>query len=244
MKKIILALFISTFAFQPSTAQWWQGSTKVEGNGKMATKTRTTSNYERVGLTGAMDVELVKGSEGRLRIEAEENLIPHILTEVKNGELVISVEKGFNLQPSGKNPVKITVPFESLDGVFLTGSGDIYTSDLIKSDNFETKITGSGNIRLHLQAKEARARLTGSGDMDLRGSAEDFNCKITGSGDINAFDFKCETVDATVIGSGNLQVHASEELRANVPGSGDIVYSGNPRKEDFKTLGSGSVSKQ
>ncbi len=244
MKKIFLALFVSTFALQACTAQWWQGSKKVEGNGQMTTATRTTTGYDKVDLTGAMDVELVKGTEGRLRIEAEENLIPHITTEVKNGELVISVEKGFNLQPSRNNPIKVTVPFESLDGVYLTGSGDIYTSDMIKSENFETKVTGSGNIRLQLQAKQARARLTGSGNMDLRGSAEDFNCKITGSGDINAFDFKCEAVDATVIGSGNLQVHATEELRANVPGSGDIVYSGNPRKEDFKTLGSGSVSKQ
>ena len=113
-----------------------EGSKNVEGNGQMTTATRTTTGYDKVDLTGAMDVELVKGTEGRLRIEAEENLIPHITTEVKNGELVISVEKGFNLQPSRNNPIKVTVPFESLDGVYLTGSGDIYTSDMIKSASY------------------------------------------------------------------------------------------------------------
>lgn len=244
MKKsifIFLAAILSTYGSQ---AQWWQGQKTIEGNGKMTSANRSTSNYDALDLTGSMDVQLVSGTEGNLRIEAEENLLEYIVTDVEGGKLRISTKKGYNLEPSRNKEIKIIVPFRDLSEVSLTGSGDIFSSEVITADNFETTITGSGDIKLPVRAKNAGASITGSGDIELSGSGNDFNCKVTGSGDIQAFDFKCERVDAVVIGSGDIHVFATEELRAKIPGAGDIVYKGNPQKEDFKTLGVGSISKQ
>lgn len=244
MKKwilILVAALVSTFSAE---AQWWQGQKTVEGNGNMTSVNRSTADYDEIDLVGSMDIQLVSGIEGKLKIEAEENLIDYIVTESEGGRLRVAVKKGYNLEPSGNNGIKIIVPFRDLSEVSLTGSGDIYSSEVIISDNFETTVTGSGDIQLPVRAKNARASITGSGDIELKGTANDFNCKVTGSGDIMAFDFQCERVEALVIGSGDIHVYASEELRAKVPGSGDIVYKGNPKKEDFKTIGVGSISKQ
>lgn len=228
---------------QSVQAQWWTGSKEVEGNGKMTSETRNVSDYDQVALTGAMDVELIPGKEGNIKIAAEQNLLEYIETEVKGTRLRISVREGYNLDPSRNHPIVITVPFETLDEVSLTGSGDIHASRTILAEDFEIKITGSGDITLPVEAKYVRARITGSGDITLRGKANDFNCAVTGSGDIHAFEFECKTVDATVTGSGDLEVYASRELRAKTPGSGDIVYKGNPEKEFFKSMGSGDITK-
>lgn len=244
MKKALFTLAFIALSFQTSQAQWWSGSKEIEGNGNMVTNTRTVSNYDEVALLGSMDVELVAGKEGKIKVEAEENLQEYILTESEGNRLKISVKKGYSLDPSNNKPIRVTVPFETLDGIDLTGSGDIFTSDEIRSENFEVKMTGSGDIRLVLSSKNTRAGITGSGDISLRGSTGDFDCKVTGSGDISAFDFKAKRVDATVTGSGDIQVYASEEIRAVVPGSGDIEYKGDPKKEDFKTMGSGDITKR
>lgn len=243
MKKIISTLILGLLCVTASQAQWWQGTKKVDGNGKMVTDTRTVSDYDAVALTGSMDVILMKGREGNLKVEAEENLQQHIVTKVEGGMLKISVEKGYNLNPSRNHDIVITVPFVDIEGVSLTGSGDIRSSDLVKAENFKINITGSGDVKLPLEAKNTSANITGSGDIDLSGSSVDFDCKVTGSGDISAFDFKCQNVSAMVTGSGDIQVHASESLKASTPGSGDIEYRGNPKKEDFRTMGSGSISK-
>lgn len=244
MKKSAITFLLTLFIVQVANSQWWQNNNKVAGNGKMSTATRTVSDYDKVGLTGSMDVKLVAGQEGKLTIEAEENLMNYIITEVKGDALEISVKKGYSIEPSRNNQILVTVPFEDLNAVHLTGSGDIISSDVIESENFETKVTGSGDIKLLVNSENAKASVTGSGDIALRGSAEDFICNVTGSGNISAYDFKCETVKATVTGSGDITVYASEELQASIPGSGDIKYRGNPKKEDFKTFGSGSISKQ
>lgn len=243
MKKIFTTLLLTILSVTATQAQWWQGTKKVDGNGNVVTQTRKVADYDAVSLTGSMDVILIKGQEGNLKVEAEENLQQHITTEVNNGKLKISVEKGYNLNPSRNNDIIITVPFTDIDAVSLTGSGDIRSSDMITSRDFSLSVTGSGNVRLPLKAESASASITGSGDIDLSGSSTDFNCKVTGSGDISAFDFKAQHVKATVTGSGDIQVYASESLKASTPGSGDIEYRGNPKKEDFRTMGSGSISK-
>lgn len=244
MKKSIFILALMALSLQTANAQWWSGSKKIKGNGNMKTENREVSDYEGVELEGSMNVELIAGNEGNLKVEAEENLLQYIVTEVSGDELKITTEKGYNLDPSGDNKITVTVPFKDLSSVSLTGSGDIRSRDRITAENFEVKLTGSGDIQLPLQAKNARASITGSGDIDLMGSARDFECKVTGSGDISAFEFKCENVDATVTGSGDIQVYATEELRAKVPGAGDIEYKGNPKKQDFKTIGVGSITKK
>lgn len=244
MKKSIFILALLALSIQTANAQWWSGSKKIKGNGNMKTETRNVSGYDAVELEGSMNVQLISGTEGNLKVEAEENLLEYIVTEVSGDELKISTQKGYNLDPSANNKITVVVPFKDLSRVSLTGSGDIRSTDRITAENFEVKITGSGDVKLPLQAKNASASITGSGDIDLSGSARDFDCKVTGSGDISAFDFKCENVDATVTGSGDIQVYATEELRAKIPGAGDIEYKGNPKKEDFKTIGVGSISKK
>lgn len=243
MKKLFLVIAVIAFTIPTAEAQWWTGGKKVNGNGNMTSETRNVSDYDHVSLEGSMEVELVAGREGRVTVEAESNLMEYVLTEVSGGNLKISVEKGVNLNPSRNNKIKITVPFETLRGLSLTGSGDIYNSDRITARDFDLKLTGSGDMRIDLNSQNVTAKLTGSGDIVLRGKAENFKCTVTGSGDFKAYELQTRTADASVMGSGDVQLSVSQELKARIAGSGDIKYRGNPKKEDFKTTGSGSVSK-
>ncbi len=241
MKNLIFTLALIAFSIQTADAQWWSNK-KVKGNGEMISETRNVGSYDHVSLEGNMDVELVAGKEGKLTVEAESNLMEYIVTEVSGGNLKISVEKGINLNPS-RQGIRITVPFETLDGLSLTGSGDMRTSNPITAGDFDLRLTGSGDMKIHVEAQSVTAKITGSGDITMRGKTNDFKCTVTGSGDFKAYDFQARSADASVLGSGDIQLQASENLKARVSGSGDIRYRGNPEKENFKTTGSGSVSK-
>lgn len=242
MKKLILILSLLVFSFQNANAQWWSSNNKIEGNGNPTSETRKVSDYDEVHLQGFMDVNLVAGPEGNLKIEAESNLLEYIVTEVKGGKLSISIKKGYDLRPSRNEEILITVPFETLTQVSLTGSGDITSSDEIKADTFEVHVTGSGDVSLHLNAGSVQGKVVGSGDLDLQGKARDLEFVVTGSGDIEASRLQAARATATVSGSGGIEVHATEALKSRVSGSGDIRYIGNPQQQDFKTTGSGSIS--
>jgi hypothetical protein len=242
MKKLILILTLVFIASAPAQAQWWGSSETIKGNGEMTSEKRNTGDYNEISLVGSMDVELVSGTEGNLTLEAESNLQEYITTEVNGGTLKISVKKGYNLKPSRNNGIKVTVPFKDIEVVEVTGSGDLWNTSTINAKNFSTKLTGSGDIKLELEVENLEGSITGSGDTQLSGKAKDFDCKVTGSGDFKAYDLRAENVEATVMGSGDIQVSANNALKAKVMGSGDIKYKGNPKNQDFKTSGSGSVS--
>ncbi len=239
MKKattLCLALFVIAVA----NAQW----KKVKGNGNVVTVERSTGSYDGVSVSGFFDVDLVDGNEGELTLRGEENLLEHIVTEVRAGKLVIKVEKGLNLQPSNwKDGIHITVPVESISEVVLSGSGDIVGKKKIKSADFKASMSGSGDITLQVEANTMSASMSGSGDINLSGKTGDFEVNISGSGDIKAYELEAENVDAVVSGSADIKVTVNGMLKARVSGSGDIHYRGNPSKIDSKTSGSGDISR-
>ncbi len=240
MKKSVTLSLVVLFTVSCS-AQWGK---KVNGNGKVVTIERSTGDYDAVAISGWFDVDLVDGNEGDVSLKGEENLLEHIITEVKDGKLVIKVEKGINLKPTTwKEGIHITVPVESINAVSLSGSGDIVGKKTIKTTNFNTSMSGSGDITLDLDASSISASMSGSGDINLSGTTTDLNVTISGSGDIKAYELEADNVDANVSGSADIKVTANQRLKARVSGSGDIHYKGNPEKVDAKTSGSGDITK-
>lgn len=225
------------------TAAWGGAQEKIKGNGEVTQKTISTAAYDQVNVSGFFDVRLIAGSEGKITIEGESNIIDFISCKVDGNSLTIGVEKGKRISPSAGKSINITVPFESLNEVTLAGSGDITSKSTIKASDFTTTLSGSGDIKLHLDAKQVNAKVTGSGNMTLNGKSGDLTCGVTGSGDLDAFGLDSNNADAMVTGSGDCKVSCSGFLQAKVTGSGDIDYKGEPHKKDTKVHGSGSISK-
>jgi hypothetical protein len=238
MKKSIV-LIAALLSFTVSQAQW--GGKKIKGNGNTTTVTRSTSDYDTVDCAGSFDYILVAGTEGRIIIEGESNLLEYIITEVNNGKLLIKTEQGKNLNPSKNKTIKITIPFKDIDAVSLSGSGDLWNEDQINSDDFEATLSGSGDVILNIQSKNTSGSISGSGDLTIKGATQNLSARVTGSGDFHGFGLISKNTDVSVTGSGDAEVVCTGQLKARVTGSGDIEYKGNPAKEDSKVTGSGSI---
>ena len=238
--KNITTLIVLLIALNSCTAQWGK---RIKGNGNITTIKKSVGDYESLDMAGFFDVKLIEGKEGNITITGEENLLEYIVTEVKDGKLILKTEKGVNLQPSHRNGIKITIPVEQINSVYLSGSGDITSEKTLTADSFKATISGSGDISLDLAVKELKTSISGSGDIELTGNTDIFDLSISGSGDIDAFRLAANHVDVSVSGSGDIEVTANKSIKARVSGSGDINYRGNPEKVDTKSSGSGDISK-
>ncbi len=235
--KLSLSLFVVVLFLSNVNAQKYG---KVKGDGNVISDSREVGSFEHIGVSGSFDVDLVKGKEGKIEIKIEKNLIPYLITEVKNGELKIKWKNGTSIHT--KKGVHLTVYFKNINGVALSGSGDIVSKDLMKADDFDVRVSGSGDISLHLEVNNLNAKVSGSGDLDFKGSASTFEASVAGSGEIEAFGLQTNTADLKISGSGGMTLSVKNELYARVSGSGHISYKGNPSKEDIKVSGSGNVS--
>lgn len=243
MKQSLILAAASLLLACNMNAQW--GGKRIKGSGNVITEERSVGSYDGIGLSGWFDVELVAGSEGRITLRGDDNLLEHLETEVKDGVLQIRPEKGYNLEASSwkGSGILVTVPVESIDHVAMSGSGDITGKTRIKSDRLHVAMSGSGDIALDMEAGALEVALSGSGDISLSGAADQVEIRVSGSGDVKAYDLEARNVEAVVAGSADIRVTATESLMARVSGSGDIHYRGNPAKVDTKTSGSGDVTR-
>lgn len=238
IKKITLIaalLFIGT----STSAQWWGNSEKIKGNGNVVTVNRSTSDYDGIGVGGSFDVVLIKGKEGKIKIEGEENIIPYIETKIKGSTLEIKFKKNTNIRTTRK--LVVTVPYTDISKVSLGGSGNITNTGVIESDDLKVSLGGSGNITLAVEADEVTSSIGGSGNIKLNGSSEELTCSIAGSGSIKAYELSTVTLNANIAGSGSIRTTVKTKIKAKVVGSGSIYYKGNPKYIDTKSVGSGDV---
>lgn len=217
----------------------------ADNRGEMAAiEEREVGEYDAVYVSGWYHVTLVEGKEGLITLEGKAGTLENITTEVVNGKLRIEWDKEVNINPfQSMSKVLITVPVEEIEAVRLSGSGSVVSETTLRSDSFETTLSGSGRLDLNVDTSSLTSGISGSGNTVLSGTAKEYEVQVSGSGDVRAFELKADDVTASISGSAKIKVFANNSLTARISGSGDVRYMGPATKIDSKVSGSGSVSK-
>jgi hypothetical protein len=207
-------------------------------------QSRKVDPFSEISLRIGAKVHLQQGEKQNLEIEAKSSTLEEIITEVKDGKLIIRLpNKNFfwNTFNPGEITINITTP--EIDGLSVSGSGDIVADNEVKTKNIDLAVSGSGNIKLsELSAARVITTISGSGNISVAGktTAQDLSVVISGSGNFKGLDYSSEDVSIKVSGSGNAGIEAKNNLNIRLSGSGNITYKGNPQI-DQATSGSGSV---
>jgi len=216
------------------------------GSGKIATETRTVSDFEAIALAGSMDITVRQGTKEGLQIQADDNLLPLIETVVESGSggrtLAIRFKRGENINHHA--PIKITVDVIRLTAVAASGSGDVIV-EALKTPSFKLALSGSSDAKLRsLNTDALEVRISGSGDIAAAGSARQVKLSIAGSGDADLAGLTADDVSVRIAGSGDASVTANKSLEVSVAGSGDVRYGGAVGAVKSSIAGSGSVTRR
>src|SRR3954447_17330692 len=177
----------------------------ISDDGARVTQTRDVAGFTRIENTGSVDVRLHVGEPQRVRVRAGEKVIDDIHTGVRDGVLRIDYDHhGF-----GGNDVVVEASVPKLDGVTVSGSGDV-DADGIRADAFDV-------------------RSDGSADIALTGTVRRLAVELDGSADANVAGLVARSARVSVGGAGAASIRAEDALDVRLDGSGDVTYSGNPR---------------
>lgn len=213
----------------------------VHGNGHIANEKRDVSNTDHIETYGDFDIQIIQGDVSGVIVEADENLLPYIVTEDKDGHLEIRPKEYYNL--SSDNKIKVIVTTKKLQSVAVAGSGNVTGQGKFSgSDNLSVEIAGSGDITLDINTPEVKANIAGTGNITLSGETKDTKLEIAGVGSYKAEDLKSENVEIHIAGSGNARVFAENVLDIHIAGSGDVFYKGNASVKQ-EIAGSGNIKK-
>ncbi|UOE51720.1 DUF2807 domain-containing protein [Mucilaginibacter sp. SMC90] len=230
MKKLIFSLMASLL------------TVSIAFNTSAQTVSRNVSGYNGIACGGPFNVFIkIDGTES-LKLDVDANIVDDIKTEVQGGILKVEFKDHWknhrNIQRAN-----IYITAKSLGYLANSGSGNSTVDGVMTADNAKIALSGSGNIKTAVKSGSLDMRISGSGSIDVKGSTGMADCHISGSGEINGKSLKTETVEASIAGSGNINVIASKTVSARISGSGSVVYSGSATTGETHYAGSGRVSK-
>lgn len=210
MTRALCLLLILLAAAAPAAAQ------TVRGSGVAKTETRNLAPFERIDVAGAFDVTLVDGPNHRITVEADNDLLDAVSSDVIDNQLRISSLRSFVSRTS----MKVTVESPPLAGLTVSGNARV-TAAALRGTNFAFAGSGSSGAK-------------------LGGAIESLKISLAGAGKVDAFDVAAENVEVEVLGSGTAEVNAVKTLSLMVIGSGTVRYRGNP-KISRNAIGRGRV---
>jgi hypothetical protein len=210
---------------------------QVTGSGPVVRKALAVPAFHGIHVEGSMDVVVTPANGQQVQVEAQENLVDLVTTEVRNGIWTISVREGYRTS----QPFVVHISAPLLDEVSSMGSGDVKGLGPFTAERVRLSVQGSGDLDMAFTATAVDVVVQGSGDVALAGTCSELSATVQGSGDIDAKDLKAEHARATSSGSGDITVFATKRLKAVVAGSGDVVYGGGPQHVEKQVAGSGDV---
>ena len=209
------------------------------GNGNVVKQERKVAAFNAIDVSGAFDVYITQGSTQLVVVEADENLLPLIRTEVKGGILMVGNEKPIRDPKSLK--VHITVP--DLKGIEISGAVNLHSQNKLTFSELEIKISGAAGITLELAVQKLEIGSSGGSEMKLSGMANRVDMNVSGAVNLHAFDLMTEVIHLKISGAGDAEINVSRELYADISGAASVRYKGDPPKVDANASGAGSIKK-
>lgn len=228
---IFILLCCTLFTF-PSTAQ------DITGSGIIKKEIRNTPPFENLEVGRAFHVELTQGNSFSLAVEADDNILPYIQTEVKNQTLYIHLpsKQGFNT----KSSINLYITMPALKKLDCNGAASVYSESLWRTDKMDIELTAAAKLTLQIDVNELELDLSGASKTNLSGKVNSLEAEISAAAKLNAENLIVKKADFDMSGASNAELKVTEEIKYELSGASKLTYSGSPRilKSEVSTAAS------
>lgn len=216
---------------------------KVKSDQKVTSVVEQIPEFNRIVMKGPATLYIQQTGEESVKIIGKKEAVEDVKVQVKYGELDIDRKHkrgwitSFFFKQHAPN---IYVTLKDLEEVTLLGSGEVYSEDVIQSDNLNLAIEGSGNMHFDAKGKSLKVTINGSGTVYVSGVIDEQQVEIRGSGDYEGEGLQSKKAKISIYGSGDAVVNVTDLLNISISGSGNVSYHGKP-KINKRITGAGNV---
>lgn len=218
----------------------------VGSTGKTITQDRMGLPFHNVEVYDNINLILTQDSAlSSVIVEAGENLIDGITTEIDSGNLVLKNTNSCNWFRSFNVPVNVYLRFNRLDTLIFRAAGNItctneWTNDIVHLDVIE----GAGHIDLKLNVFKSFLYVHyGTVSVNVTGYSQVTFISSHGYGPLHAENLYSLFTYVYTISPNDVFVYAKHELGAEIKNIGNIYYRGDPQDISTNISGEGQLIK-
>ncbi len=211
--------------------------TGIQGDGNVQSQERTVSGFNKIEVSNGIDLFLTQGDAESLTVQADENLLEIINTEVVGGTLRIYTEKSIRSAASRK--VKVT--FKNIDALTASSGSDVLSNSILELEDLKVRASSGADVDLELNAQNIFASSSSGSDIYLSGSAQSIEADASSGSSVKASKLSAENGTADASSGADVSINVSGKLSANASSGGDVTYYGNPQSVDKNKSSGGRV---
>ena len=203
----------------------------LKRTGDVTEEVRAIDPFTEIFVEDKVNVILTEDTSAApgVTIEAGENLIPLIKTEVVNGVLRIRNANKCDFTRSYDVPVNVYVTCKrNLVRITNKGTGDITNTDTCTAPWIDLNTVSAGNIRLQMNAGSVFTHQHSVGDVEITGIAQEVIVFNTGNGFTIADNCPAWYCWVYTKSTGKITLHPVNQLSCEIDGPGNVYYRGNP----------------
>jgi len=241
MKTLKIVLLIAA-VFSMTACHFDFNLNQTIGSGNVETEERNlSSDFDKVHGSAGIDVYLTEGNENKVVVEADDNLMSLITTEVVNGKLKIGVVNGQNIGRAKAKKVHVT--YISLTAISASSGADVIGNSVVKSESLTLKSSSGADLEVDVIAQEVYADVSSGADLKITGRALKLVAKASSGSDLKAKELEVKICKASASSGADITVNVLDEIDGRASSGGDIKYYGNPTAVKTKDGASGSIRK-
>lgn len=209
------------------------------GDGKIVKQDRKVASFDAIDVSGAFDIIISQGAAQSVVVEADENLMKIIKTNVEGNKLVIDTEKPIH----HANSLKVYITITELKSLELSGAVDVITEGRLTLPQLHIEGSGASDSKFDLDVQKLDVECSGGSKLKFRGIAKEVHMEVSGAVDLFAYDLPTDIFNLDISGAGKAQINVNKELSVDISGAGTVRYRGNPEKLIENISGAGSIKK-
>ncbi|UCC88848.1 MAG: DUF2807 domain-containing protein [Anaerolineales bacterium] len=203
------------------------GIRTIRGSGNVVTEEREVSGFDSVALSAFGEVIISQGDDESLTIETDDNLMPYIQTEVRNGTLELGWAR--NIVPVPSRSLVFRVSVKELVALNSSGAGR-FEIDELDTDRLNVNLSGAGDIKINsLTATDLAITVSGAGNVEVAGAVETQEISLSGLGNYVAPDLESQAATVRISGAGDTSIWVQDSLDVVISGAGNVDYFGSPQ---------------
>ena len=203
---------------------------------------REVGSFTGIRVGGAFEVYVKQTGTCSVVIEADEEIMQYITTEVDGDILKIGMKKPKPSCWNNVNTLKAFITVADLESIDLSGAVEFTTGTKIKGETLNMDVSGAVEADLDLDVQTLQIEASGASELDIKGQAQEAIVKSSGASDMDAFDFQVENLSIYASGACDAKVHATGTLKVSASGACDVKYKGSA-SVNVHTSGASSVKK-
>jgi hypothetical protein len=227
-----MVLFLSSCVFDMNFGEGKRGNGVVVKDDR-----QVTQDFTVVSASEGLDVYVTQGDDFEITVEADENIIDLIGTDIKNGKLRIHA-----IENIGRATKMIYVTLPTITELSASSGSDLVSKNVLRANKISLGASSGAGMKVELVTEDVDADASSGANMRIVGEAAMFYADASSGANINAREFSVKTCRAEASSGADIYVNVSESLVADASSGADIRYTGDARVEKMKSV-SGSVKK-